>query len=569
MPGAEGVIVMVERWRRFLAVAEGRSEADLLLRDARLVNVASGEIERVNVAIADGRIAGVGEYTDAKQGIDLAGSYLAPSFIDGHVHIESSILWVDQYARAVVPRGTGAVVNDPHEIANVAGLAGIQALVEASENLPIGFFFTVPSCVPASPMESAGAEMTPEIIAEAMRLPRVVGLGEMMNFPGVLAGDAEIFEKLNIPATRRDGHAPSLRGPVLNAYIGSGMSSDHESTQLEEAREKIRRGMTIMIREGSTEHNLLDLLPLVDDRTYPRCCLASDDRDCATLLHDGHMDAVLRKAIGAGLDPIRAIRMATLNTAEYWRLPGFGLIAPGYRANMVVFDRLDYIRPRLVLYDGAVVAENGQARFETTSEIPATLLNTVHIAPVSLDDLRIPAAREVTAVGAVPGQIVTRKLTVQPTTQDGKVISDPSRDLLKLVVVERHHAIGRVGVGLVHGFGLKRGALASSIAHDAHNIIVVGVTDQDILTAIDAVASMEGGLVAVDNGKVLARLPLPGAGILSPNPLEQVTAEYERLESFARSLGSTAPAPFGLLSFMALSVIPAARVTDRGFVTFE
>ncbi len=560
---------MVERWRRFLAVAEGQSEADLLLRNARLVNVASGEIERVNVAIADGRIAGVGDYTEAREEIDLAGSYLAPSFIDGHVHIESSILWVDQYARAVVPHGTGAVVNDPHEIANVAGLAGIKALMDASEGLPIGLFFTVPSCVPASPMESAGAEMTPEIIAEAMRLPRVVGLGEMMNFPGVLAGDEDIFAKLSIPAPKRDGHAPGLRGPVLNAYIGSGMSSDHESTLLEEAREKLRRGMTIMIREGSTEHNLLELLPLVDDRTYPRCCLASDDRDCATLLHDGHMDAVLRKAIGAGLDPIRAIRMATLNTAEYWRLPGFGLIAPGYRANMVVFDRLDDIRPGLVLFDGAVVAQDGQARFETTSEIPATLLNTVHNAPVSIDDFRIPAEPEVTAVGAIPGQIVTRKLTVQPTVEDGQVVSDPSRDLLKLVVVERHHATGRVGAGLVNGFGLTRGALASSIAHDAHNIIAVGVSDQDILTAIDAVTGMQGGLAAVEGGEVVARLPLPVAGILSPKPLEQVTTDYERLESVARSLGSTAPAPFGLLSFMALSVIPAARVTDRGLVTFD
>ncbi len=560
---------MVERWRRFLSVAEGRTEADLLLRDARSVNVASGEIERVNVAIVDGRIAGVGDYTEARETIDLSGSYLAPSFIDGHVHIESSILWVDQYARAVVPHGTGAVVNDPHEIANVAGLAGVQALMEASESLPIGLFFTIPSCVPASPMESAGAEMTPEIIAEAMRLPRVVGLGEMMNFPGVLAGDADIFDKLNIPVPRRDGHAPGLSGKVLNAYIGSGMSSDHESTQLEEAREKLRRGMTIMIREGSTEHNLLELLPLVDDRTYPRCCLASDDRDCATLLHDGHMDAVLRKAIGAGLDPIRAIRMATLNTAEYWRLPGFGLIAPGYRANMVAFDRLDDIRPSLVFYDGTVVAQDGQARFETATEIPAALLNTVHIAPVSIDDLRIPAEPEVTAVGAIPGQIVTRKLRVRPAVEDGQVVSDPSRDLLKLVVVERHHATGRVGVGLVNGFGLTRGALASSIAHDAHNIITVGVSDRDILTAIEAVAGMQGGLAAVDGGEVVAKLPLPVAGILSPKPLEEVTIDYERLESAARSLGSTAPAPFGLLSFMALSVIPAARVTDRGLVAFD
>lgn len=560
---------MLDRWQRFLAVAEGREPADLLLRDVRLVNVAAGEVERVNVAIADGQIAGVGDYLDGTEEIDLAGDYLAPSFIDGHVHVESSLLWIDQFTRAVVPRGTGAVVTDPHEIANVAGIDGIRALMDAAEGLPIGLFFTVPSCVPASPMESPGAVMTPETIAEALKLPRVVGLGEMMNFPGVLAGDPEIFAKLRSPAPRRDGHAPGLRGKPLNAYIGSGMTSDHESTQLDEAREKLRRGMMIMIREGSTEHNLLELLPLVDDRTYPRCCFASDDRDCHTLLHDGHMDAVLRKAIGAGLDPVRAIRMATLATAEYWRLPGYGQIAPGYRANAVVFGRLDDLRPRLVLFDGQVVARDGQATVEARVPIPEALLDTVHMAPLSMESLRLPVGRARVAVGAIPGQIVTRKLDVEPAVVDGFAVANPSRDLLKLVVVERHHATGRVGVGLVSGFGLTHGALASSIAHDAHNIVAVGADDRDLLTAIEMVAGMRGGLAAVVDGEVVASLPLPVAGILSPRSLEEVAADYERLEAVARSLGSTVPAPFGLLSFMALSVIPAARVTDRGLVVFD
>lgn len=558
---------MVDRWHRFLAAAEGREPADLLLRDARLVNVASGEIERVSVAVVDGRIAGVGDYTEAAEVIDLAGEFLAPSFIDGHVHVESSLLWIDQFARAVVPHGTGAVVTDPHEIANVAGLPGIRALMDASATLPLGVFFTVPSCVPASANESSGAEMTPEIIGEAMKLPRVVGLGEMMNFPGVLAGDRQIFEELSIPAPRRDGHAPGLRGKALNAYIGSGMTSDHESTEIEEAREKLRRGMMLMIREGSSEHNLLDLLPLVDDRTYPRCCFASDDRDCATLLHDGHMDAVLRKAIGAGLEPIRAIRMATLNTASYWRLPGFGLIAPGCRANAVVFDSMEDIRPRLVLFDGVVVAEGGRPLFEATSRIPATLLDTMHVAPLSIDDLRLPAAGATTAVGAIPGQIVTRRLEVQPKVSGGFAVADTERDLLKLVVVERHRATGRVGVGLVNGFGLTRGALASSIAHDAHNIVAVGADDRDILMAIEAIVAMQGGLAAVADGRLLGTLALPVAGILSPRPLEEVAPEYERLEEIARGLGSALPSPFGLLSFMALSVIPEVRVTDRGLIT--
>lgn len=556
----------VEQWRRLLAVARGHAPADLLLRNARVVNVASGEIEQANVAIAFGRIVGVGDYDEGEREIDLAGDYLAPSFIDGHVHVESSLLWIDQFARAVVPHGTGAVVTDPHEIANVAGAAGVQALMEAAQGLPLGVFFTVPSCVPASPMESPGAELPPQEIATLLAEPAAVALGEMMNFPGVLGGDPDVYAKLRLPARRRDGHAPGLSGRDLNAYIASGMASDHESTRLEEAREKLRRGLRVMIREGSTEHNLLELLPLVTDATYPQCCFASDDRDCATLLHDGHLDAVLRKAISAGLEPVRAIRLATLNTAEHWGLDGFGMVAPGYWANLVAFDRLDEIRPRLVLYRGQVVAEDGRPTFQTHAPIPDALRNTVHIAPLSPDQLRLPAAAEMVAVGAIPGQIVTRKVPVQPTVRDGAVVADPSRDLLKLVVVERHHATGRVGVGLVTGFGLQRGALASSIAHDAHNIVAVGVDDRDIVAAVEAVAAMQGGLAAVADGQVLAQLALPVAGILSPEPLEVVAAQYEAVEQAARALGCTAPAPFGLLSFMALSVIPEARVTDRGLV---
>lgn len=560
---------MVDRWRRFLSVALQQAPADTILRNARMVNVASGEIERVNAALCDGVVAGVGDYQEAAETIDLAGDYLAPSFIDGHVHVESSLLWVDQFARAVVPHGTGAVVTDPHEIANVAGLAGIRALMDAGRGLPLELFFTIPSCVPASPMESAGAEMTTEVIKEALGLPNVVGLGEMMNFPGVLNGDEAIFDKLALPYPRRDGHAPGLRGTAVSAYAGSGMTSDHESTELEEAREKLRRGMMIMIREGSTEHNLLELLPLVDENTYPRCCFASDDRDCATLLHDGHMDAVLRKAIGAGLNPIRAVRMATLATAEYWRLPKIGQVAPGYRANLVMFERFDDLRPKIVMYDGAIVATDGKAAFDTRVSVPSFLLDSVHIESLNREDLRPEAQERMVAVGAIPGQIVTRKIDVAPKSQQGKLDSDPERDLLKLVVVERHHATGRVGVGLVSGFGLRTGALASSIAHDAHNIVAVGVDDDDILQAVRAVAKMHGGLAAVRDGQVVAQLPLPIAGILSPEPLEDVTQQYEHLEEIARSLGSEVPAPFGLLSFMALSVIPEARVTDRGIVTFD
>lgn len=558
---------MVEQWRRFLAAAQGEAAVDLVIRNGRIVNVATNEIEEADVLIVDDKIAGIGDYPEASAEIDAAGAYLAPSFIDGHVHVESSLLWMDQFARAVVPCGTGAVVTDPHEIANVAGLDGIKALMDASEDLPVSLFFTIPSCVPASPFETAGAEMTTEAIAEGLNLPRVVGLGEMMNFPGVLAGDASIFERLQLDAARRDGHAPGVRGKAINAYAGSGMTSDHESTELEEAREKLRRGLMIMIREGSTEHNLVDLLPLVNDETYPRCCFASDDRDCATLMHDGHIDAVIRKAVANGLDPIRAIRMATLHTAEYWRLTGHGMIAPGYVANLVMFDSLDDIRPKRVMYQGEIVSENGQPLFQTTAHVPESLQNTVNIQPVSVATLQLPAESPMAAVEAIPGQIVTRKIEVVPKTVDGFAVSDVERDLLKIATVERHNATGNVGVGLIRGFELKRGAIATSIAHDAHNIVCIGTNDADMLQAINTVVEMQGGLAAVDDGVVRGRLALPIAGILSDQPVDVVTREYEEIEELARQFGSTVPSPFGLLSFMALSVIPEARVTDQGFMS--
>jgi adenine deaminase len=560
---------VVEQWRAFLDVAQGREPADLVIRNARVINVASSEVEEVDVVVQDGRIAGLGDYPEAKQEFDAAGAYLAPSFIDGHVHVESSLLWMDQFAKAVVPCGTGAIVTDPHEIANVAGLDGIKALMASSENLPVSLFFTIPSCVPASPFETAGAEMTTDAIAEGLGLPRVVGLGEMMNFPGVLNGDGSIFERLQLDAARRDGHAPGVRGKAINAYAGSGMTSDHESTELEEAREKLRRGLMIMIREGSTEHNLVDLLPLVTDDTYPRCCFASDDRDCATLMHDGHIDAVIRKAVANGLDPIRAIRMATLHTAEYWRLSGHGMIAPGYQANMVLFESLDEIRPSIVFYQGEIVAESGRPLFDVTAPVPETLLNSVRIQPVTATSLRVDPGEgdTIPAVEAIPGQIVTRKIDVQPVFENGEIVADTEQDMLKIATVERHNATGNVGVGLIRGFGLKRGALATSIAHDAHNIVVIGTNDADMLVAIEAVVEMQGGLAAVDGGEVKGRLPLPVAGILSDQPLAQVTEEYEAIEELARQFGSTVPSPFGLLSFMALSVIPEARVTDQGFMS--
>lgn len=557
----------LETWRRALAIAQHDAPADLLLREARVINVFTGEIAIANVAIADGRIVGVGDYSTAAEVIDLDGLFLAPAFIDGHIHTESSLLWLPEFARAVVPHGTGAVVTDPHEIVNVAGLAGFEALVSAADGLPLGVHFTVPSCVPASPRESAGARMTAASVATGLANPATVGLGEMMNFPGVLAGDGDIHAILAAAdGRRRDGHAPGLRGRALDAYALSGMTSDHESTTFEEGRAKLERGFMLMIREGSTEHNLLELLPLVNDTTWARCCFASDDRDCTTLLHNGHMDATLRLAVSAGLDPVRAIRMATFNTADYWRLEGVGAIAPGYRANLVAVEDLRDFRVTHVWHAGALVARDGQALFDVEHTIPQSLRETIHLAELHPSHLRLDPSDAHQAVGVVDGQIVTRYLQVEPRVEAGEAVVDLERDLLKLVCVERHRATGNVGVGYVHGFGLRHGALASSIAHDAHNIIAVGTNDDDLLLAIQTVADCQGGLAAVAGGTVRAMMPLPVAGILSDQPLETAAAAYHRLESAARELGSPLVSPFGLLAFMALSVIPEARVTDQGFI---
>ena len=559
-----------ERWRRRVRVALGHEPADLVLADGDVVDVFAEERFRADVAIADGVIAGVGRYPAANQRLDCSGMVVAPSFVDAHVHTESSLLWISEFARAVVPHGTGAIVTDPHETANVAGLPGMEAMRRAAAGLPLVVRFTVPSSVPASPFESPGAVFGPAEIGEALAWPESCGLGELMNFPGVLAGDATIGAALAECAGRPvDGHAPGLAGAALQAYVASGPVSDHESVALGEAREKLRAGLMVMIREGSSARNLAALLPLVTDRTAARVCFCSDDRDAHLLLHDGHVDAILRKAVAEGLDPLRAIRLATWNPARHWNLEGIGAVAPGYHANLVVLRDLPSMDVAMTLFGGEIVARDGRltAAIPPLAEIPLPLRNTVRLAPLGLRDLRLPVEAARRAVVVIPGEIATGLEAVEPEIRDGAAVAAPGRDLLKLVCVERHHATGRVGAGYVRGFGLRRGALASSIAHDAHNIVAVGADDADLLAAIAAVAESQGGLAVVVDGGVLAHLPLPIAGLLSDRPLAATAAAYERMEAAARSLGSALPSPFGLLAFLALSVIPKARVTDRGFVT--
>jgi adenine deaminase len=551
-----------------IKVAIGDLPADLVLVNARVVNVFTGEIEPGSVAICDGRIAGVGDYNQAKEVLDLESRYLAPGLIDGHVHLESSMIDVPQYARAVVPRGTTAIVTDLHEIANVSGLIGMRHVMDAARRLPLGLFLMAPSCVPATNLETSGANLDAGALRQVLRWKDCIGLGEVMNYPGVISGDEGMLNKINLARGKIvDGHAPGISGKNLSAYIASGIYSDHESVSLNEAREKLRQGMYIMIREGSSEKNLEALLPLVTDKTYKRCMFVVDDRSCVDLLRDGDIDAVVREAIALGLDPVRAIQLATINPAEYFRLDGLGAIAPGYKANLIVLDDLSRFHINMVLYQGKLVAREGKALFSVNKTDGRGLTNTVNIKPFNLEMLKLIATGEdKPVIEIIPGQIVTRKRLERLKVVDGVVVPDIRRDILKLVVVERHKATGNIGLGLVKGVGLREGALASSIAHDSHNIVAVGASDEDILTAIKEIERLQGGLVVAAGNKVLASLALPVAGLLSKEPLEEVVNNLEKLEQIATQLGTKLTSPFSTLSFVALPVIPEIRLTDLGLV---
>jgi len=549
-------------------VARGKRPADLILANARVVNTFTGEIEPGNVAICGDRIAGVGDYRQAKQVLDLSGKYLAPGLINGHTHLESSMLDIGQYARAVVPRGTTALITDLHEIANVCGLEGMRYVLNYARRLPLSLFLMAPSCVPATHLETSGASISPRDIRRILRWRGCLGLGEVMNFPGVLAGDANMLSKIGMARGKViDGHAPGVTGKDLAAYIAAGILSDHESVSLAEARDKLKQGMFVMIREGSSEKNLEALLPLVTDKTYKRCFFVVDDRSCVDLLNDGDIGAVVRKAIGKGLDPVRAIQMASINTAGYFRLEGMGAIAPGYFASIIVLDDLANMEVDMVFYQGRLVAREGKPLFSLHQPTGQGLRGTVNIRPLTIEALGMTASGETSPViEVVPGQIITRKRREKVKVTEGIVVPDTGRDILKLVVVERHKATGNIGLGLVTGFGLKRGALASSIAHDSHNIVAVGTNDEDILAAVKEVERLQGGLVVAAGGKVLASLGLPIAGLLSDEPLETVVARMEELERLAGELGTTLPSPWATLSFLALPVIPEIRLTDLGLV---
>ena len=550
-----------------IQVARGEADAELVLRNARVVNVFSGDVHLTNVAIVRSYIAGLGDYR-ARNEIDLGGRFLAPGFIDGHVHIESSMLSVPEFGRAVVPRGTTSVVADPHEIANVLGLDGVRYILETSKYNPLSVFVMAPSCVPATSLETAGSHLSAEDLEPLMADKWVIGLAEMMNYPGVLFRDPAVLAKVEAAGRKAvDGHAPGLSGKDLNAYVAAGIGSDHECTSVEEACEKLRLGLHIMIREGSAARNLHSLLPLVTPENARRCLFVTDDRHPLDLMQEGHIDHLLREAIGAGLPPITAIQMATLNPAEYFGLHDRGAVAPGRRADLVVFSDLRDIRPEMVFRGGRLVARDGELLPDVPCGTNVPLRSSMNVAPLCEEAFRVPAGgSRLRVIGVVPGQIVTEKLMLSPTVEGSEAVADPSRDLLKLAVVERHLASGRVAVGFVRGFGLRRGAIAASVAHDSHNIIVIGTNDADMLAAVHALVAMGGGLVAVAGQQPIATVPLPIAGLMSREPLETVGRQLERLLQATRELGCSLRDPFMSLSFLALPVIPALKLTDRGLV---
>jgi adenine deaminase len=553
---------------QLIKVARGEAKADLVLLNAKVVNVFNAEIEPANVAVFGGQIAGVGNYTLGNRVIDLKGAYLLPGLINGHTHVESSMLDISQYARAVVAHGTSALITDLHEISNVCGKEGIDYVLSASADLPLNIFLQVPSCVPATHLETAGAEINSKDVTELLCLPNVTGLGEMMNFPGVLFGVPSVLDKIKAASGKvLDGHAPGLSGKDLNAYISAGIHSDHECIHLDEAKEKLARGMYIMIREGSSEKNLTELLPLVTDKTYKRCIFVVDDRSCADLQRDGDIDAVVRKAIKLGLDPVRAIQLASINTAEYFCLQGHGAIAPGYLANMIVCQNLNQLDIDMVFHTGELVAEKGQALFKSQSHVPKSLLSSMNIKPFDMKDLALKgSSTQMPVIEVIPGQIVTRRLNLKIPAENGVITPDIEQDLLKIVVLERHCQSGNIGRGLIKGFGITKGAIASSVAHDSHNVVAVGTNDADIYTAVKELERLNGGIALVVNGKVSASVPLPIAGLLSTQPLEKVVDALEEINKQAAGLGCKLSAPFATLSFMALPVIPELRLTDLGLV---
>jgi adenine deaminase len=549
---------------RRLAVARGDEPADLVVRGGRVFSVFTREWLEADVAIVDGHVAGLGEYA-GEEVLDASGSYVVPGFVDAHMHVESSKLLVDELARLLLPLGTTTIVADPHEIANVLGTDGVHWLLDVCGELPLDVYFMASSSVPASDFESPRRPLSPGDLEGLLRRRRVIGLAEMMNFPGVVSGDDRELAKLRLPgAEHADGHAPGVVGKTLNAYAAAGIYSDHEAFTLEEGRERLRAGMWVLIREASAARNLHALLPLVQEFGTARLAFCTDDREPEHIAEDGHVNSMVRDAVAAGVAPEDALVLATLNPATWHGLHHLGAIAPGYQADLLLLPDLESFVPETVLKRGRPLGEIERV------QVPEWVKHTVRVRHVAARDFTIPwEGGQARVIGVIPGQIVTASLVEEPRVEDGHAVADPDRDLAKIAVVERHLGTGRMAVGLVRGFGLRSGALASTFSHDAHNIVVVGVDDQDMARAIARLSELGGGVVVVEDRGVRAELPLPIAGIISDAPLAAVVEASEGCIEAAARLGCTLESPFQTMAFLALSVIPSLKITDRGLVDVD
>lgn len=556
----------------FIAVALGEKKADLVIKNAKIVNVLTEEIYESDVAIVNGRIAGVDKGYQGEKEIDLNGAYLTPGFIDGHVHIESSMMLPHRFAQAVVPAGTTTVVTDPHEISNVLGLHGISFMREASQNLPLRVYTMLPSCVPATSFETSGFDLTAYDLSLLIDKDWILGLAEMMNFPGVINRDPNVMAKIDLALRHKkrvDGHAPQVSGKELCAYIASGVTSDHECTDPEQALEKLRLGMYIMVREGTAAKDLDALMPILQHNNNRKILFVTDDRHPEDLRV--HIGGMVQRAVENNVNPIKAIQMASLNTAEYFKIQDLGAIAPGYKADLNVFASLeDFTRPLMVFQNGNVVAENGNLTASLDNvHVPSTR-GSVNIGWLEDNCFEIKAnGNKVRAIEIIPHQLLTKETVVNVNVENGLAKPKSDEDVLKICVVERHKASGNIGKGFVKGFGIKEGAIASTVAHDSHNMIIIGTNDEDMLLAQKELVKSQGGKVVVKNGEILAKLPLPVAGLMSYEDIDFVTKKSEELNAAAKSIGCVVEDPFMTMGFLSLPVIPQVKITDKGIFSTD
>lgn len=560
-----------EQLRDLIAKASGIKNSQLVLKNVNIINVFTGEIVEGDVAIDNGKIVGIGEYTGDNE-IDLRGKYLSPGFIDSHVHIESSMSSPSQFARMVVPRGVTTIIADPHEIANVKGIDGIRYIIEDSKNVPLDVHIMLPSCVPATNFENAGAVLEAEDLKELLDEESVIGLGEMMNYPGVISAEEKILDKLTLFNDMViDGHGPMIRGNDLNAYAIAGIKTEHECSTVEEVLNRLRLGMYILLREGSAARDLRNIIPAVNKENLRRFLFCTDDKHPEDLINEGSIDFNIKLAIKASIDPVDAIRMATLNASECYGLKGKGAIAPGYIADLVVIDNLDDFNILKVFKNGEIVAENNRALFDSKENLPESMTNSVRIKDVNIEDIQIPMkTNKANVIGIIEDSLVTERNIREVNVVDG-CFSFSNDDILKLVVIERHFATGNIGVGLIENFNLKNGAIGSTIGHDSHNIIVIGDNDKDILVAIEELRKIGGGLTLISNGEVLKSLPLEIGGIMTSKSIEKTNSILkDMIEISYRNLGVNKNIdPFMTLAFMALPVIPSIKLTDMGLFDVE